>query len=215
MSVFVISDNPLMFDCMFPFFFFQKKLPCIVAPPHLFGTVLQSYLWYVSQAIVFSKVSKQNVTYNLHCEVFFFLQSYVFVDWWRNPEQISLLLNSLKDWRLGTFSAHLPPQRVQMGEVIGSPIIGWWCKVWFGAIKLFPESVGFSQHSVSRNSIWVILRWNTLGRFCSVETHWVIWNEIHILMARGEKIKYKIFLSLFGPPPFPYWVLCICVNHAS
>lgn len=129
-------------------------------------------------------------------------------------------LSSWTLWRTGggvPFCAHLPPQRVQMnmGEVTGSPIIGWWCNVWFSTIKLFPGWVGFPRHSVSRNSIWVILRWNTLGRFCSVETHWVIWNEIHILMARGEKIKYKIFLSLFGPPPSPYWVLCICINHAS
>lgn len=44
-SVFVITNNPLMFDYMFPsFFFFQQKLPSILALPYLFGTALQSYL---------------------------------------------------------------------------------------------------------------------------------------------------------------------------
>ena len=87
------------------FFFFspQQKLPCIMPPPHLFGTVPQSYLWRASQAIVFSEVSKQNVTYNLDCEVFF---SSVICFWWLMKEPRADFSWTL--WRTGGWVPLVP-----------------------------------------------------------------------------------------------------------
>ena len=152
MSVSVIRDNPLMFDHMFPFFFFSAKTPMYPGPlsPLWNSCAAWSVRCLPSYSLQWGLQIEHNSQLRLWGFLFFHFPSVSsFGDWWRrNPEQTSP--NSTRHWMLGTFCAHLPPQSVQMnmGEVIGSPVIRWLCKVWFGAIKLFPGGVGFPRHLV-------------------------------------------------------------------
>ena len=84
----------------FPFFFFIKN--SYVSRPLLTSLEQFHRAMCLPSRPLFGGLQTE---YNLQLRLwgFFFLQSYIFGDWWRNPEQISLILNSMKDWRWGTF----------------------------------------------------------------------------------------------------------------